>query len=118
MTLNHVHLGTKDLKKSVEFYSSTFGFNKKFDHGVGVFLENNSGFLIAIDPVEDLPNFPSWYHLGFCLASEKEALDMYKKCIELGVNIVRDLKHVEHQFASFFVTDPDGNKLEVSWHNE
>lgn len=118
MTLNHVHLGTKDLKKSVDFYSSVFGFKKKFDHDPGVFIENSAGFLIAIDPVDELPQFPSWYHLGFCLRSEQEALDMYKKCRSLNVNIVRDLMHTENQFASFFTVDPDGNKIEISWHNE
>ena len=118
MTLNHVHLGTKDLKKSVEFYSSVFGFKKKFDHDPGIFIENNSGFLIAIDPVDELPNLPSWYHLGFCLSLETEALDMYKKCLSLNVKIVRELMHKENQFVSFFVTDPDNNKLEISWHNE
>lgn len=118
MTLNHVHLGTKDLKKSVDFYSSVFGFKKKFDHDPGIFIENSSGFLIAIDPVDELPKLPSWYHLGFCLSSEKEALDMYQKCKSLNVNIVRELMHEQNQFASFFVKDPDENKLEISWHKE
>ncbi len=118
MNLNHVHLGTKNIKNSVEFYSSVFGFKKKFDHPPGVFLENKAGFLIAIDPVDELPNFPSWYHLGFCLGTEKEALDMYQKCKTLNVKIVRDIMHEQSQFASFFIADPDGNKLEISWHNE
>ncbi len=118
MTLNHVHLGTKDLKKSVDFYSSVFGFQKKFDHGSGVFLENPAGFLIAIDPVDELPKLPAWYHLGFCLGSETEALSMYEKCKALNVQFSRDLMAAKGEFASFFVTDPDGNKLEISWHNE
>ncbi len=118
MTLNHVHLGTKDLKKSVEFYSKLFDFKRKFDHGDGIFIENSDGFLIAIDPVEDLPDFPSWYHLGFCLASEQEVLQMYNKCQSLKVKIVREILQKENVYASFFVTDPDGNKIEISWHNE
>lgn len=118
MTLNHVHLGTKDLKKSVDFYSSIFGFKKKFDHDPGIFLDNDAGFLIAIDPVDELPNLPSWYHLGFCLDSEEETLAMYRKCKSLNVQIARDLMRKENQFASFFIFDPDGNKIEISWHNE
>lgn len=118
MTLNHVHLGTQNLSKSVDFYSSVFGFKKKFDHGDGIFLENNAGFLIAIDPVKELPSFPSWYHLGFCLSSEQEALQMYKKCKSLNVSIARELMQEPHQFASFFITDPDNNKIEISWHSE
>jgi len=118
MTLNHVHFGTKDLSKSVEFYSALFGFQKKFDHGSGIFLENKAGFLIAIDSVEELAVFPSWYHLGFCVGSENEVLELYKKCSDMKVKMVRDLKHEAKEYASFFILDPDGNKLEISWHNE
>lgn len=118
MTLNHIHIGTKDLKKSQQFYASVFSFRKKFDHDPGIFMENDAGFLIAIDPVEEVPVFPSWYHLGFCLPSEQEALKMYDKCKNLKTKIVRDMMHKEGQFASFFITDPDGYKIEVSWHNE
>ena len=34
MTLNHIHIGTKDLKRSVDFYTRLFGFKKKFDHNL------------------------------------------------------------------------------------
>lgn len=118
MTLNHVHLGTKNLAKSVEFYSSLFGFQKKFDHGDGIFIENSAGFLIAIDPVTDLPTLPSWFHFGFCLKSEQEVLAMYEKCRALNVKIVRDMMHEPSQYASFYTQDPDGYKIEISWHNE
>ena len=118
MTLNHVHLGTRDLKKSVDFYTTIFDFKKKAEHGAGIFIENPAGFLIAIDPVSELPVFPSWYHLGFCLSTEKEVLGLYEKCKALNVTIVRDIIRKENQFASFYINDPDGNKLEISWHNE
>lgn len=118
MTLNHVHLGTKNLSRSVDFYTTLFGFKKKFDHPPGIFLENEKGFLIAIDPVEELPQFPSWYHLGFCLPTESDALKMYQKCKELKVNIARDLMFQRNEYASFFIYDPDYNKIEISWHNE
>ena len=118
MTLNHIHIGTKDISSSIKFYINLFGFSKKFDHGEGVFLENKMGFLIAIDPVSELPKLPSWFHLGFCLQSEKEVLDLYDKCIEMKVNIARDMLKEPNEFASFYILDPDGYKIEVSWHNE
>ena len=118
MNLNHVHLGTKNLVAFLEFYQSYFGFEKKFDHGEGAFLTNKSGFLIAVDPVDELPNLPEWYHLGFCLDKEAEVFAMYKRMKEGNVRIVRDMRAESGVYASFFVTDPDGNKLEISWHNE
>jgi hypothetical protein len=43
---------------------------------------------------------------------------MYAKCKELNVTIIRDLMHRKKEFASFYVSDPDGYKLEISWHAE
>lgn len=118
MTLNHIHLGSKNVKSSFEFYNSVFGFKKKFDHGDGIFIENSEGFLIAIDPVDRVPELPSWFHLGFCLKTEDEALLMYKKCGDLNVKIARNLLQQQGEYASFFICDPDGYKIEVSWHKE
>jgi catechol 2,3-dioxygenase-like lactoylglutathione lyase family enzyme len=118
MTLNHVHIGTKNLQASCTFYETYFGFKKKFDHAPGVFLENKEGFLLAIDPVESVPTFPNWYHLGFCLKSEAQVLEIYEKMKASGVSLARDLAAEKNQFASFFVFDPDNYKIEVSWHNE
>lgn len=118
MNLNHIHLGTENLSKSVEFYSSIFGFKKKFDHEPGIFLENSSGFLIAIDPVDEIPQFPSWFHFGFCIETESEVFEIYKIVKEKNVTISRDMMNQKDEFASFFILDPDGYKIEVSWHNE
>lgn len=119
MTINHLHIGTKDLQKSVEFYSKYFGFKKKFDHTPGIFLECKEGkFLLAIDPVDSLPELPKWYHYGFCLSSENEVLKIYDQMKSGNAEIVRDMMREQDQFASFFVSDPDGNRIEVSWHNE
>lgn len=118
MNLNHVHLGTKNLPAFIDFYSYYFGFTKKFDHGEGAFLTNPSGFLIAVDPVAALPEWPDWFHLGFCLDHEAEVLSVYEKMKGGNVNIVRDLRAEPGAYASFFIKDPDGNRLEISWHDE
>ncbi len=118
MTLNHVHLGTMNLVAFQDFYRRYFGFEKKSDHGEGAFLTNTKGFLIAVDPVDSLPDLPDWYHLGFCLDREAEVLALYDEMKMGGANIVRDLRAQGGSFASFFVKDPDGNKLEISWHAE
>jgi catechol 2,3-dioxygenase-like lactoylglutathione lyase family enzyme len=118
MNLNHVHLGTKNIAAFQDFYKNYFGFQKKFDHGEGAFLTNEKGFLIAVDPVEVLPQLPEWYHLGFCLDSETEVFAVYEKMKVGNANIVRDMRAESGSYASFFVKDPDGNKLEISWHNE
>ena len=49
--LNHVHLGARDVAATQAFYENYCGFVKRADHGAGVFLDGDAGFLIAIDPV-------------------------------------------------------------------
>lgn len=116
MNLNHIHIGTKTIKKSVDFYMEIFGFKKKFDHNPGVFLNNGSEFLLAIDPVDEIPEFPDCYHIGFCLNSAEVVHKIYKKVKAQNIRIARDMKEQEGEFASFFIFDPDGYKIEVSWH--
>lgn len=97
-------------------FCSIFGFKKKFDHPPGVFLDNEAGFMIAIDPVDIVPPMASWFHFGFCLSSEAEVQSVYQKVNEKKIRIARDMMAEKDQFASFFVLDPDGYKIEVSWH--
>jgi hypothetical protein len=59
-----------------------------------------------------------WYHLGFCLNSESEVQKIYEMVKSSQIKIARDLVTEKGQFASFFIYDPDGYKIEVSWHNE
>ena len=118
MTLNHIHLGTKNLNRSQTFYEDFFGFKKKFDHGDGVFLENSRGFLIAIDPVENLPTLPEWFHLGFCLENKDQVTQIYNKMKSKGIQFHREYQEYGEDAASFYALDPDGYKIEVSWHND
>lgn len=118
MNLNHIHIGTRDLTKSVDFYTQMFGFRKKFDHEPGIFLENDAGFLLAIDPVDNVPSLPEWFHVGFCLESAAAVQKSYERAKDHRAKIVRDLLVKDGQFASFFMVDPDGYRIEVSWHNE
>lgn len=116
--MNHMHIGTKNLERSVQFYKDYFGFKKKFDHAPGIFLEDERQFLLAIDPVDAVPELPAWFHMGFCYSDENEVLKIYKSMKDNDIRLARDLMHEKGDFASFFVFDPDGYKIEVSWHNE
>ncbi len=118
MTLNHIHIGTKDLGRSKEFYESFFGFKKKFDHDDGVFLEDDNGFLLAIDPVNELPQFPNWFHLGFCLDSKEQVKLIYEKMTTQGIKFAKDYQEYGDEAAAFYAYDPDGFKIEVSWHKD
>ncbi len=118
MTLNHLHIGTRDLGKSKEFYETFFGFKKQFDHGDGVFLENEAGFLLAIDPVVEIQKFPECFHIGFCLQTKNQVQSIYEKMMSLGIIMTKEYQEYGSDAAAFYTLDPDGYKIEVSWHND
>ena len=116
MTINHVHLASTDIAATQAFYAFYFGFRKERDHGAGMFLRDESGFLITLDPVAEQAEFPSWFHLGFCMPSEAEVLVLHKKALDTHANIVRELLTKAGEYAAFYLADPDGRRIEVSWH--
>ena len=116
--MNHIHLGTANIGKSREFYQGFFGFKKKFDHGEGIFLVDQNNFLIAIDPVETVPELPSWFHLGFCLDDKVKVKAIYDKMKSAGIEFAKEYQEWGNEAAAFYCYDPDGYKIEVSWHKE
>jgi catechol 2,3-dioxygenase-like lactoylglutathione lyase family enzyme len=118
MNLNHVHLAGPDVKALSAFYETWFGFRKTADHGDGVFLRNDAGFLLALDPADEAPSFPSWFHLGFCVDGPRKVTDLHARMKRARVRIVRKLKEERGEFASYYCADPAGTRIEVSWHAE
>ena len=116
MTINHVHLAATNVAKTQAFYEHYFGFRKERDHGDGVFLRDAAGFLIALEPVESNAEFPAWFHLGFCLPTEGEVLALHRTAVETKADIVRELRAEPGEYAAFYLADPDGRRIEVSWH--
>ena len=118
MTINHLHIATKDMHRSMHFYTRHLNFAKKMDHGEGVFLQDSEGFLLAIDPVEDIPSFPDWFHLGFCMQNKEQVKQIYDSMAAAGVKFAKDYQEYGSEAVAFYAYDPDGYKIEVSWHRE
>jgi catechol 2,3-dioxygenase-like lactoylglutathione lyase family enzyme len=121
MNLNHLHINVPDVSIARAFYERYFGFRFKLDHGDGVFLENNYGVLLAIDPFkkDEKPfEFPSWFHFGFCLSDPQTVKDLYHRMDSDGVEFFRELKEFGSDAVNFFCKAPGGYKIEVSWNVE
>jgi catechol-2,3-dioxygenase len=116
MTLNHVHLAATNVAVTQAFYERYFGFRKERDHGQGVFLRDGAGFLIVLEPDGRDAALPDWFHLGFCLDSEADVLALYRMATDGHADIVRDLVAERGEYAAFYLADPDGRRVEVSWY--
>ena len=120
MKLNHLHIAVPDVQKAQKFYEDFFGMQLAFDHGEGIFLKDNSGFLMAIDPLEnnEKVDFPSWYHFGFCVENAETVKSIYEKMKFAGVEFSREYKEFGDYAANFYCWSPGPFKLEVSWNKE
>ncbi len=117
MELNHLAIGTRDVKASQEFYETYFDFRKKFDQGRTVFLENKRGDLLALTAIDKPIDSPNWLHFGFIVESQKEVREMYERMKSNGVELNK-LDEADGKFAIFYARDPGGrHQVEVSWWN-
>lgn len=114
MTLNHIQLNTTDVEAQARFYQTHFAFTKKVPHGEGVFLWNDKGFMMAINPLPEKPVFPSWFHVGFHLPSAADVAAKFKQLEEAGVKLITPLKEFD-DFVFFRCHDPAGYEIEVFW---
>lgn len=80
MDINHIHLAVKDLEKSRQFYSQYLGFRDKITHGKCLFMANDDGFDLAIDPEYEPTQLPKWFHFG-CRLENAEAVKSILKSV-------------------------------------
>lgn len=120
MTLNHLSLCVPDVRKAQDFFESYFSFKKSSDHEEGVFLKNERGFLLALDPLEknEENKLPQAFHLGFCLDNPFLVRDLFVKMKSEGVEFARELREFGEEAVNFYCWAPGGYKLEVSWYRE
>ena len=120
MKLNHLHIAVPSVPKARKFYEDFFGMKLAFEHGEGIFLKDESGFLLAIDPLKEgeKVDFPSWYHHGFCVESAAKVKEIYEAMKANGVEFSREYKEFGEEAANFFCWSPGPFKLEVSWNKD
>lgn len=112
--LNHLHLAVKDLERSKEFYSKHFGFRERCQHGKCLFMANDQGFDLALDPECTPEELPKWFHVGVRVPSISGIKELYKTFDASKKNISRDLEEYD-DLVFFHAVDPDGYKIECYW---
>ena len=81
-----------------------------------MFLENEDGFLLALDPVDAVPALPACFHLGFCLRDGHAVRELPARMLADGVELATELRDSGDEAVAFYCLDPAGYRLEVSWH--
>lgn len=114
MDMNHIQLNTADVEAAAKFYGHFFDFTVQKRHGNGLFLWNQLGFMMAVNPLPENPVFPDWFHIGFRFDTPEEVKSLYKKMTVENSPIKAELQ--EHDdFVFFRCLDPTGYVVEVFW---
>ncbi len=120
MKLNHLHLNVPDVKKARRFYEDFLDFKLLFEHEPGVFLQDEAGFQLALDPLDadEKTDFPSWFHFGFCVESAEKVQSIYQKMKAGGVEFAREYKEFGEDAANFYCWGPGPYRIEVAWNRD
>jgi catechol 2,3-dioxygenase-like lactoylglutathione lyase family enzyme len=118
MKLNHLHINVPNVKTARNFYEDFLDFTLLFEHEPGVFLQDESGFQLALDPLEEGEsiNLPSWFHFGFCVESAEKVKEIYEKMKAGGVEFSREYKEFGKDAANFYCVAPGPYQMEITWN--
>lgn len=116
--LGHVVLYVTDIDRIANFYRDTLGFSEiTRNGGIAMFSSGRTHHELLLIEVggTSQPNFgakPGLYHIGFKVGDGQESIrEVYKELIQKNAPIIGTADHgVTH---SIYVTDPDGNELEL-----
>lgn len=116
MQLAHLGLPVTDLKRSVAFYATYFGFDhataQQYPDGTAI-VRNADGFDLALHPVSQNVVQPEFLHFGFHVADPDAVRRLLALLRDDGVTIIETDE--EPELVSFKCADPDGHRIEVYW---
>ena len=116
MQLNHIHLKARNVDSLASFYQKYFGMKILDQNKIEIYLGTINGSWLTISTAnnEDLP-LPSWFHFGFCLSTKDEVRNLYSIMKEDRLTFPRELTEFGAEGLTFYVLDPEGNRVEISW---
>src|SRR5262245_42142568 len=114
MDLNHMHLAVANLSRSRDFYATCFGFRDKETFAGMHFMDNDEGFVLALDPGAKPEKLPAWFHFGCAMQTPADVRALYEAVVQFGAQVTRPL-HEADDIAVFICEDVDGYKIEAYW---
>jgi len=100
-----------DIKKSHDFYTDIFGFEKVFENGepagVMILKKGNAQFMISLNK-NHKGGSGNVFHM---LVSDINSL--YDICVNNKIRIIKDLKDQIYGQRAFVFSDIDGNRIDV-----
>lgn len=121
LTIQTVTLHVRDMKKMVQFYTSTIGLTLLKDQGAKKELGTDTSPLLVLIEDQSLPaqkqGSAGLYHFAILFASQKH----------LAKTLLRVFEQTPHLFTgsadhivseAFYLQDPEGNGIELYWDRD
>ncbi len=116
MHFSHLGLPVRDERRSLQFYSSYFGFDlataQQYPDST-VIIRNADGFDLALHLVEHIEPPPAFLHVGFKAAGPADVGTLMDRMEADGIPIVE--RDYGAAYTGFKCLDPDGHRIEVYW---
>ncbi len=111
--IGHVHLIVADHERAARFYGEAFGLKEHFRlRDRLVFMGNDDATLIVLDGEQPVAGRGDIEHVGLSLAPGQNLDAAVEDVVRAGGRVVQRGEHAPGMpFA--YVTDPDGNRLEL-----
>jgi catechol 2,3-dioxygenase-like lactoylglutathione lyase family enzyme len=116
----HLALWVTDLARSRQFYETLFGMRVVWaPDPENIYLSSGRDNLALHQvPAADVQRYraatPQMLdHLGFVVDSPASVDRLYAQAEQIGVRIVKPLRHHRDGSYSFYLADPDGNVVQV-----
>lgn len=108
--LRHLHLHTKDLQASIDFYEGVLGLVVSRSYDGLTFVTDGRGFELALMEDPEPGSIPPWFHFGFPLDSQAELKRVYAELAHC--EFLKELETHPEGHSSFRIKDPDGYGVE------
>jgi len=117
--LRHVALNVRDVKKSVEFYSTVLGMKLEWmpdeDNAYLTSGQDNLA-LHKLPPDAEPGKVQTVHHIGFVVKRPENVDEWAERLKSYGVSLAQELKTHRDGARSFYFFDPDGLLIQLIYH--
>jgi predicted enzyme related to lactoylglutathione lyase len=115
MIRSHMYvLAVHDLEKSAAFYRDVLGFSVQDmgDPGWRMFVQNDCR-IMAGECVDAMPVADTGFHSYFAYLVVDDADALYRRVVDAGVEIVKDIKDEPWDMREFGLRTVDGHRIMI-----
>jgi catechol 2,3-dioxygenase-like lactoylglutathione lyase family enzyme len=116
MRLNHLNLTVPDVRRTLEFFETYFGFRCVAERGRDAFavLVDESGFILTLNNFAKATEveYPGAFHVGFILESRERVDEIYERLKSGGFDTRHPME--DHGVWTFDFRAPGAFVVEVS----